>query len=293
MGDYNLDQIVNADRWAVDAKTGKIIGVQSGSLFSQFTSSANNPLTAQQTLTLAGTPAVLTNPTFQATNSVNNYTQISIQNKSAGVNASADLIAYPDNVSSSDLTGFADLGITSSGFSQAAYAVTGANEAYLFGSAPTGAGATGNLIIATDATGSANAIKFATGGFNSTSNFRLQIDANGAKVLSGGLGYATGTGGAVSQLTSRTTTVVLSKLNGAITMFSAAGSATAATFTVTNTLVEATDTIILNQKSGTNLYILAVTAVAAGSFNITFFTTGGTSVDAPVINFSVIKAVAS
>jgi hypothetical protein len=106
-----------------------------------------------------------------------------------------------------------------------------------------------------------------------------------------GIGYTTGAGGAVTQATSRTTGVTLNKVSGAITMFSAAGSATAATFTVTNSAVAATDTIILNQKSGTNLYNFIVTAVAAGSFNITFYTTGGTATDAPVISFNVIKGV--
>ena len=116
--------------------------------------------------------------------------------------------------------------------------------------------------------------------------------SNGVLVTSpNGLGYGTGSGGAVTQLTSRTTGVTLSKPSGAITMFSAAGSIAAATFTVTNTLVAATDTIILNQKSGTNLYVLLVTAVAAGSFNVTFYTTGGIATDAPVINFSLIKGV--
>lgn len=105
----------------------------------------------------------------------------------------------------------------------------------------------------------------------------------------GGLGYGTGSGGTVTQATSRTTGVTLNKPTGAITMFSAAGSTTAATFTVTNSLVAATDTIVLSQKSGTNLYDLMVTAVASGSFNITFRTTGGTATDAPVINFAVIK----
>jgi len=105
----------------------------------------------------------------------------------------------------------------------------------------------------------------------------------------GTLGFTAGAGGAVTQATSRTTGVTLNNSTGQITMFSAAGSATAATFTVTNSQVAATDTIILNQKSGTNLYLLLVTAVAAGSFNITFYTTGGTATDAPVINFSVIK----
>ena len=108
-----------------------------------------------------------------------------------------------------------------------------------------------------------------------------------------GVGYATGAGGAVTQLTSRTTGVTLNKTAGAITLFSAAGSATAATFTVTNSTVAATDVIILNQKSGTDLYDLMVTAVAAGSFNITFRTTGGTTTETPVFNFAVIKGVAA
>lgn len=105
----------------------------------------------------------------------------------------------------------------------------------------------------------------------------------------GTLGFVAGAGGAVTQSTSRTTGVTLNNSTGQITMFSAAGSATAATFTVTNSQVAATDTIILNQKSGTNLYVLLITAVVNGSFNITFYTTGGTATDAPVINFSVIK----
>ncbi|RTL72375.1 MAG: hypothetical protein EKK41_05025 [Hyphomicrobiales bacterium] len=106
-----------------------------------------------------------------------------------------------------------------------------------------------------------------------------------------GIGYSTGAGGTVTQLTSRTTGVTLNTVSGAITLFSAAGSTTPATFTVTNSAVAATDTIILNQKSGTNLYILLVTAVAAGSFNVTVYTTGGTTAEAPVINFAVLKAV--
>jgi hypothetical protein len=108
-----------------------------------------------------------------------------------------------------------------------------------------------------------------------------------------GIGYATGAGGTVTQLTSRTTPVTIDKVCGSITMFSVAGSTTAATFTVNNSAVEINDTVIINQRSGTNLYDLLVTAVAAGSFNITFRTTGGTATDAPVINFSVIKAVTS
>lgn len=108
-----------------------------------------------------------------------------------------------------------------------------------------------------------------------------------------GVGYATGAGGAVTQATSRTTGVTLDKTTGAITLFSAAGSATAASFTVTNSTVAATDVIILNQKSGADLYDLKVTNVAGGSFRITFNTTGGTTTEQPVFNFAVVKGVAA
>lgn len=108
-----------------------------------------------------------------------------------------------------------------------------------------------------------------------------------------GIGYATGAGGAVTQITSRTTGVTLSKVSGQITLFTAAGSATPATFTVTNTVVAATDNVRCEQSSGTNLYEIFTTAVASGSYNITFFTTGGTASDAPVFNCHVIKGVNS
>ena len=119
------------------------------------------------------------------------------------------------------------------------------------------------------------------------------LTASGTIVSIGtaGIGYGAGAGGTVTQATSRTTGVTLNKISGSITLVSAAGSATAATFAVTNSTVAATDVIILNQKSGTDLYDLMVTAVGTGSFNITFRTTGGTTTEQPVFNFAVIKAV--
>jgi hypothetical protein len=147
-------------------------------------------------------------------------------------------------------------------------------------------GATNNYGFHSNIATAANRYNFYANG-TAPNRFSGDVQIFGA----GGLGYTTGSGGTVTQGTSRTTGVTLNKTNGAITMFTAAGSMIAATFTVTNSTVAATDTIILNQKSGTNLYVLLVTAVAAGSFNITFYTTGGVASDAPVINFSVIKAV--
>ena len=127
----------------------------------------------------------------------------------------------------------------------------------------------------------------------STTPYTEYVYAAGTWHQAGLVGYATGAGGTVTQATSRTTGVTINTPSGAITMFSAAGSATAATFAVANSSVAATDTICLSQTSGTNLYNFIPTAVSAGSFNITFYTTGGTATDAPVINFNVIKGTTS
>lgn len=108
---------------------------------------------------------------------------------------------------------------------------------------------------------------------------------------SAGIGYSTGAGGTVTQITSRTTGVTLNKTCGAITLVSAAGSATWTTFTVTNSSVGANDVIDICQKSGANLYSAVVTAVAAGSFNVSISAVSGTATESPVFNFVVTKSV--
>jgi hypothetical protein len=135
----------------------------------------------------------------------------------------------------------------------------------------------------------------AGGAINSYTGFSnaLTVDTSGNVLVTGvgGLGYGTGSGGTVTQVTSRTTGVTLNKTNGAITLVSGAGLATFQSFTVTNSTVAATDVVHVTQKSGTDLYQIFVTATAAGSFRITFATTGGITVEQPVFNFAVIKGV--
>lgn len=111
---------------------------------------------------------------------------------------------------------------------------------------------------------------------------------------SGGVGYSTGAGGAVTQITGRTTGVTLNKTTGAITLFAAAPAVgTWVSCTVTNSTVAATDVVHVAVKSGTNTYIAHVTATAAGSFQLSFTSIVGTTSDSPVINFAVIKGVTS
>ena len=117
----------------------------------------------------------------------------------------------------------------------------------------------------------------------------LTLSNSSLLLLAGALGYGAGAGGAVTQATSRTTGVTLNKAAGAITLVSAAGSTAWQSFTVTNSAVGANDTVNVCQKSGTDLYEIHVTAVAAGSFRISFRTTGGITTEQPVFNFAVVK----
>lgn len=113
-------------------------------------------------------------------------------------------------------------------------------------------------------------------------------------------GYATGAGGAVVQITSRSTGVTLSKLSGTIqTDTTSLAAEAAAVFTVTNTTVAIGDVIVLSIQSGTNggNTAVAVTTVAAGSFALKVSNNnaaGGTAeTGAIIINFAVLKAVAA
>lgn len=169
------------------------------------------PATGMTSLTIrsstAGVGTTLTNPLIQAVGNVNNFTQAAIQNLSAGVSASSDHISYPNN-NVNDLTGFADMGMTSSAFADSAYTVTGQNEAYLFASAPSGASKSGSLVLATDSTGTNNNIEWYVGGFNKakTSYSARILGSNGLFQVAEGLSIL----GKVVSANGATTTYTLS-----------------------------------------------------------------------------------
>jgi hypothetical protein len=77
-------------------------------------------------------------------------------------------------------------------------------------------------------------------------------------------------------------------------MFSAAGSLTWSSFTVNNTTIGLTDTILLSHSGGSNNYIFVPGKIVSGtSFVINFVSLNTLTVDAPVINFTIIKSVTS
>ena len=111
------------------------------------------------------------------------------------------------------------------------------------------------------------------------------------------VGYSTGTGGTVTQATSKSTGVTLSKRCGQITMNGAALAAAAeVSFTLTNSTVAATDVVMVSIASGATAgaYSVQCDATAAGSCRISVGnrSTGSLS-EAIVLNFVVIKSVAA
>jgi hypothetical protein len=109
------------------------------------------------------TSADLTNPGAVFKLNGEPYAQLAIQNSSS--NSSTDFIAYADN--GVDASGWIDMGITGSTFSQSTYGITGPHDGYIFFEAPFGTTGAGNLVLATGANGADNKIIFAAGGYDS------------------------------------------------------------------------------------------------------------------------------
>ena len=133
---------------------------------------------------------------------------------------------------------------------------------------------------------------------NATIGATTAAAVTGTNVLaSTTLGYKAGSGGTVTQSSSKTNGVTLNKISGEIVMNAAAlaDDATAA-FTLTNSTIAATDVVIVNVASvGTaGAYQVTVGAVAAGSCSISVLNVSGGSLSQAIkLNFAVIKAVAS
>jgi hypothetical protein len=110
------------------------------------------------------------------------------------------------------------------------------------------------------------------------------------------IGYSTAAQGAVTQLTDKSTGVTLNKSAGRITMNNAAlAGATAVSFILTNSIISANDTMIVNIGSNTTgslagAYTVYVSYLAAGSALITLrnLTAATSYSEAVIINFAII-----
>ena len=107
------------------------------------------------------------------------------------------------------------------------------------------------------------------------------------------LGYSAAAQGTVTQATDKSTGVTLNKSAGRITMNNAAlAGATAVSFTLTNSLISANDTIIVNISGGGTAaaYTTYISSMTAGSAVVTLRNlTASTSLsEAVVLNFAII-----
>lgn len=121
------------------------------------------------------------------------------------------------------------------------------------------------------------------------------LAVTGAITSSGaGIGYTSGNGGTVTQVTNKSTGVTLNKLAGDITMINSALAAAAiVSFTLTNNQIAATDIIHVQHNATGTFGAYTITGrSAAGSAVISVRNnTAGSLSEAIVIKFIIIKSV--
>ena len=106
------------------------------------------------------------------------------------------------------------------------------------------------------------------------------------------IGYAPSAQGLVTQATDKSTGVTLNKSAGRITMNAASLAAnTAVSFTLTNSLISANDTIIVCISGGATAaaYTTYISSLATGSAVVTLRNlTGGALAEAVIVNYAII-----
>lgn len=141
-------------------------------------------------------------------------------------------------------------------------------------------------------TGTYLPMTFYTGGSE-----RMRIETSGNVLVTnntGGLGYGTGSGGTVTQATSKSTAVTLNKPTGQITMNNAAlGAGAEAFFTFNCSLLSSADTPLFAVNYSGN-YTVRVYSVGAGSCGIAVKNiSAGSLSEAVTLNFAIIKGTTS
>jgi hypothetical protein len=302
---------VAAGGTGITSLTANYIPVGNGT--SGFTSSSSLQF-ASGVLVVGGSSVLggATNPITAFTGNTNNYIQTYVYNQSTGTSASSDFVAYTDN--STDAHGWADMGFTSSTYADPVYTVTGPNEAYVLGSALNST-YTGNLVYATDSTGSANAHQWYVGGFTQAkSAWKMQLTSTGLSVAgnavlgSGSANNTTVSGAATGLATTIASTgsdtnisqVVQSKGTGAINLaagskgvnISNGGTVTAITRTNGGTGYTVAPTVVISAPTTAGgVQATATCTVTGGVVDSTFTITNAGSgyVEQPTITFTPVS----
>ena len=157
--------------------------------------------------------------------------------------------------------------------------------------------ATQNFVLQTNVDGTA---KLARGNAGATTQDIMTVDAVGKVAFPQGqsnVGYVTGQGGTVTQITSKSTAVTLDKPVGQIITHNEAIAAnTTVYFQVNNNTVTLNDNVLLTMNAATSgdRYNIWVWALAAGSFYIAIRNISGASLSEAIkINFAIIKGATS
>jgi hypothetical protein len=136
--------------------------------------------------------------------------------------------------------------------------------------------------------------------FNTTGNATVgNLLSNGAitsNSATAGVGYRSGAGGTVTQLTSKSTAVTLDKITGEITMNGAQlGGLSTVSFTLNNSTIANTDVIIINQVSTANVGFYSFNGICNSGnaiISVSNLTNNNRS-DVIVIRYAVIKGATS
>lgn len=158
----------------------------------------------------------------------------------------------------------------------------------------TAGNATNGLAFSAD---NAGILELKTGTGAGTTAVTINASQNLLVVAPSALGYGTGAGGTVTQLTSKATAVTLNKPTGQITMSNAALSAgIGVVFTLNNSLIGTADIVVANIAGGatdTSNYRLEVTTASGLSKFKILNNSAGSLSEALIINFAIIKGATS
>lgn len=248
---------------------------------------ATTPTTGAFTTLTASTSVALTS-------NLNGTTTYTANNNSSGASATA----YYEASNGTNIIRFGMRGT-----SQTAYGALAANTAFIYGASDFTIMSDGGKIVFAAGNNAEDIRISASGGLS----IGTTTDAGAGAVLANtsiksqgataGIGYATGAGGTVTQITSKSTAVTINTVCGQITTHNAAlASGAFVRFTVNNSSLAATDVIVLNMKSGNTAegYNYQIDSKAAGSFVISMRNvTGGSLSEAVVFDFAIVKGVSS
>jgi len=178
------------------------------------------------------------------------------------------------------------------------------NEGVLFYPYVGASGGNNNSVLGDTAMVSSTGENLVIGAQGSNAGFRFIQSTNTTTTVgnlhligsSQTLGYSTGAGGTVTQLTNKSTAVTLNRPTGAITMNGATLNAnTTVSFTLTNSTISATDIIVLQHTStgsSASYNLNAFPGAGSAVISVRNVTAGNLS-EAIVIRFAVIESVST